>query len=134
MLKRDWVLSGTNLVLIAARSLEDCIVLSLWFLCDITISATACQIRNPEYVGPVFNSQHSLCWILLQVPAEPSPPHSSLCTEASCKTKIRQVSLAEVVQFLLIQHQQTPCTAFILCGTKLVKCLRNKSNDATCPN
>lgn len=83
MLKRYWVLSGTNLVLIAAGPLGDCVVLSLWFLCDITISATACQIRNPGYVDPLFNYQHSLSWILLQVPAEPSPPHSSLCTEAS---------------------------------------------------
>lgn len=108
MLERDWVLSGTNLVLNAAGPLGDCVVLSLWFLCDITISATARQIRNPRYVDPLFNYQHSLCWILLQVPAEPSPPHSSLCTEASCKTKTRQVSLAEIVQYsMLIQHQQT---------------------------
>lgn len=110
-------------------------MLSLWCLCDITISATACQIRNPGYVDPLFNYQHSLSWILLQVPAEPSPPHSSLCTEASCKTKIRQVSLAEIVQYsMLIQHQQTHRRP--LCSHPLWhKCvLVNKSSDTICPN
>lgn len=108
---------------------------SLWFLCDITISATACQIINPEYVDPLFNYQHSLSWILLQVPAEPSLPHSSLCTEASCKTKITQVSLAEIVQHSkLIQHPQTHRIA--LCSHPLWhKCvLVNKSSDTICPN